>query len=78
MKLKNIKFKRFFHGNTKLLLSFELGIMLAKVAQENNIELTKEIVERAEKIILNEFQTRSPQQIASSMELLALAIFEVN
>ncbi len=66
------------YGTKKLLLSFEYGLAIAKVAQDMNIELTPEIVERAEKIIEKEFSSNSAQNIAINMLPNILAIFETN
>jgi len=67
-----------FFNKKKLILSFEWGVILADVAKKQNIELTPEIIERAEKIIVNEFQSKSPTQLAGHMEVILLAIFETN
>jgi hypothetical protein len=64
------------HNNKKLLLSFEWGVILADVAKKQNVKLTPEIIERAEKIILQEFQTKSASKLAGEMEVIMLSIFE--
>lgn len=67
-----------FFGKKKLLLAFEWGVILADVAREQNTKLTPEIMERAEKIIINEFKSKSPSQLAGHMEVILLSIFETN
>lgn len=44
------------YGNKKLIAAFEYGLGLRGVAGE---EITKEMVERAEKILVNELSTKS-------------------
>lgn len=66
------------YNNKKLLLAFEFGVLLSDTAKEMNVELTPSIVERAEKILINEFKTRTAQQIACNMVPLILAVFETN
>jgi len=53
-------------------------MILTKTANEMNVELTPEIMERAEKIISQEFKTRSASQLATNMVPTILAIFETN
>lgn len=66
------------HSNKKLLLAFEFGIHIADVAKEQGVELTPELVKRAEHILLNEFQTRGAQYIANNWNALLLSVFEPN
>jgi len=60
------------------MLAFEWGIVLADVAKQQGVELTPAIIERAEKIILNEFRSRTPSELAGHMEVILLSIFETN
>jgi hypothetical protein len=64
------------HSNKKLLLAFEFGLVMAKVAQEQKVELTQELSERAEEIILNEFQRKGSEKLALEMHQNILAVFE--
>lgn len=66
------------YNNKKLKLSFEYGLILAKTAQDLKIELTPEIIKRAEEVIINEFKTRNSTQLACDMVPVLLAIFETN
>lgn len=65
-----------FYSKTKLLLAFEYGVILSQVAKENNVEVTKELMERMEKIILNEFSTKSPTKLSTETIPNILACFE--
>lgn len=71
-------FKFKFYGKKKLLLAFEYGLTIAKVAQEQNVELTPELVERAEKIVVAEFTSKNPERLAVEMVPNILATFETN
>lgn len=64
------------YSNQKLLLSFEFGLTIAEVAKKQKIKLTPEIIERAEKILLNEFRKESAEKIAIGMIPTILAVFE--
>ncbi len=66
------------HSNKKLVLAFEFGIAIADVAKEQNVKVDKELIERAEKILLHEFQTRGAQYIANNWTALLLSVFETN
>jgi hypothetical protein len=67
-----------FYNKKKVLLALEFGLAISEVAKKMEVELTKEIVERAENIFLNEIETRGEQQIANDFTALILASFEVN
>lgn len=67
-----------FYNKKKVLLALEFGLAISEVAKKMEVELTKEIVERAENIFLSELKTRSDQQIANDFTALILASFEVN
>lgn len=66
------------YNNTKLLLAFEYGTILSETAKKMNIELTPEIMERAEKIIVSEFKSNTPTKLSTDMVPIILAIFETN
>lgn len=67
-----------YFGKEKLLLAFEYGLTIARVAQEQNVELTPEIVKRAEKIIENEFRNQTPTFLATNMVPIILSVFELD
>lgn len=63
-------------GKQKLLLAFEYAIILSKVAKDNNIELTPEIIKRAEELISKEFRIQTPTRLSTQMEVNLLAILQ--
>lgn len=67
-----------FYSKTKLILSFEYGLTIAHVAAQHNIELTPEIVNRAEEMMQNEFSSKSVTQLSVDMMANVLSIFETN
>lgn len=67
-----------FNNTKKNILAFEFGVVLSDVAKKRKVKMTRELVERAEKIIENEFKKKTANQIAGSMEVLVLSVFEVN
>lgn len=69
-------FKLPFYGKKKLLLSFEYGLVIAKVAKENNIKLDTELVKRCEEIIVKEFTQKNYKRVALEMVPNILASFE--
>lgn len=69
-------FKQF--NREKLLLSFEYGVLLSEVAQQHKVELTPEIMERAEKMIEDEFKDNNATHLAVMAMPLILSIFETD
>lgn len=65
-------------GTQKLILSFEYGVILSQVAKDRGVELTPEIVKRAEDVILDAFARYSPQELAVEMQPIILSIFETD
>lgn len=74
MKIPRIPIPLF--GPKKLRLAFEFGVIMSEVAKGMNMELTPEMVARAEEILLNESKTKSATQFAGEMNACALAAFE--
>lgn len=62
----------------KLILSFEYGVILSQVAKDRGVELTPEIVKKAEEVILDAFCRYTPTQLAVNMEPIILSIFETD
>ena len=62
-----------FYSKEKLLIAFEYGITLREAIHK---PLTKEIVVRAEEIILKEFPKKTPLQLAFNMVPNLLAAIE--
>jgi hypothetical protein len=67
-----------FFNKKKLLLAFEYGVTISETAKEMNIELTPEIMEKAEIMIVNEFKKGNPTRIAVDMVPNILSIFELD
>ena len=70
-----LKFLNIF-GKKKLFLSFEYGVTLATVAKTLDIELTRDIVQRAEDILIKEFSQKDPGRLATDMATTLLAVLE--
>lgn len=51
------------YGDKKLIAAFEFGMLLAEVMRQNENLLTPEIIERAEKILVEEFSTKSHKRV---------------
>lgn len=73
---QKMKLKIPLYRNQKLRLAFEFGLTIASVAREQEVTLTPEIIERAEKVLVEEFSSRSASKIAGSMVAVILAILE--
>ena len=67
---------RFLFGKKKIRLAVEFGLILAVTAMERKVELTPEIVIRAQEIFLNECKTRTNTQVAVMMVPNILAALE--
>lgn len=64
----------------KLLLAFEYGVTLAQVAQEHKHELTHELMEKAEKMLENEFKIHDATYLAQPANMVSniLSVFELS
>ncbi len=67
-----------FFGKQKLLLAFEYGLTIARTAQEMKVDLTPEIVAKAETMIENEARTRTASKMATDMVPNILSVFELD
>jgi hypothetical protein len=65
-----------YFGKQKLELAFEYGIILADVLKSNDKEITKEIVQRMEKILVKECTEKSVSRVALDMIPNILACLE--
>jgi len=63
-------------GKKKLLLAFEYGLVLSDVAKNKKIELTPEIVERAESILLDVCRGSTTKRVGLDMIPNILSMFE--
>lgn len=73
-----LNFKSHWFGEEKLKLAFEYGMILAKSAQEMKHEITPELMEKAEIMLMGEFSTQSPEQLATDMAANILSAFELD
>lgn len=67
-----------FFGLKKLKLAFEYGMVLAKTAQEMKVEITPELMEKAEIMLAGEFSSQSAEQLAIDMAPNILSAFELD
>lgn len=67
-----------FISKKKILLAFEYGVILSEVAKEREIELTQDIVIRAEEVIMDAFLRYNEQKVAVDMMPIILSIFETD
>lgn len=65
-------------ARAKILLAFEYGILLADVAKQQGVEMTPELVKRAEVMIENEFATQSASHLAGNVVPNLLTVFELD
>ncbi len=71
-------FKLPFFNRKKLILAFEYGLVLSETAKKQNIEITSEMVDKAERMIENEARTQSDSRMATQMIPNILSIFELD
>lgn len=76
-KLLNKLFRRGY-SIEKVRLAFEYGLTIARTANEMKVELTPELVEKAEKMIEGEFSAQSPTHLAGNMVPNILSVFELD
>lgn len=74
--MKNIKLPFSWYGKKKAFLAFEFAIVLSDVASQMKIEMTKEIVIRAENLLEKELGYRSAEHFSCNMNVYILAILE--
>lgn len=67
-----------FIGKKKLFLAFEYGLIVAEIAKQHNIEMTPELVEKAEKMIEGEFFNQRATHLAGNIIPNILSIFELD
>lgn len=71
-------FKLPLYGKKKLRLAFEYGLTIAQTAHEMKVEMTPELIERAEEMIVGEFTDQSAQHVALNMVPNILTAFELD
>jgi hypothetical protein len=65
-------------GRAKLMLAFEYGLQVAEVARAQGLELTPELVEKAEAMLLGEARTQSATHMAVNAVPNLLSAFEID
>lgn len=71
-------FKLPLFSRAKLLLAFEYGLILSETAKAQNIELTADIVKKAEIMLENEFRIQSASHLATNTIPNLLTAFELD
>jgi hypothetical protein len=66
------------HDDRKYALALEYGITIARTAMEQNVELTPELVERAETMVMGEFPNKTLHNLAGQMVPNVLSVFELD
>jgi len=62
-------------AKNKVLIAFEFALVVTEVAKKMNIEVTKELVETAEDILVKEMELGDSTYFAKEMQNLATAVF---
>ncbi len=65
-------------GKSKILLSFEYGFVISDIAKKLDVEITPEIMNRAERILLDVARGSTSERMAVDMIPNILAIFETD
>ncbi len=66
------------YDEEKLLLVFEYGVVISQVARDRGVDLTKELIEKAETMIKGEARTQSSEHMAVNMIPNILSVFELD
>ena len=64
------------YSEQKLLLAFEYGVILSETAKAQGVEMTPEIMKKAEEMLVNEFKNKTPTRLSVEMLTNILAMFE--
>ena len=65
------------YGNVELRLSLEFGLILSETAKAKKMELTSDIVVRAEKVLIRELRENGRTKTALNFTPLILAVLEL-
>ena len=68
----------FILGRKKLLLAFEYGVVMAETARQQGVELTPELIEKAERMLEGEFPSTSASRLATNIVPNILTAFELD
>jgi len=71
-------FKIPFFDSKKLRLAFEYGMVLAKTANDMKVEITPELMEKAEVMLIGEFRSQTAERLAIDMAPNILSAFELD
>ncbi len=71
-------FRKLFFQKKKTFLAFEYGLVLAEVAMKQGVELTPELVEKAERMIEGEFQKNGVSRLAVDIVPNIMSVFELD
>lgn len=66
------------YSNEELCLAFEYGLTIAITAHEMKVELTPELVKKAEIMLEGEFTAQSETHLAGNMVPNILSVFELD
>lgn len=70
--------KKLIFDREKITLAFEYGLVLSEVANDRKIEITPELVAKAESMLLGEFESQSPTNLAVNMIPNIMSVFELD
>ncbi len=59
-------------------MAFNYGVVMSDVAKQLDIELTSDLVKKAEKMIEQEFENKTIEQLATDLQVNLLSIFETD
>lgn len=65
-------------GKQKFLLAFEYGLAIARTAHQMKVELTPELVAKAEEMLLNEASTHTASHFGNNMVPNIMSVFELD
>lgn len=77
-KIKNYFKKRKEQKKQLILLAFEYGLIFSQVAQEQKIEITPDLSNKAELMVVGEFMTQNPTRLSVDMIPNILSVFELD
>lgn len=70
--------KKLIFDREKTVLAFEYGLVLSEVAKEKNIEVTPELVAKAEAMLISEFESQNSVNLAINMIPNIMSVFELD
>lgn len=73
--LKKVSFRLPVYGKSAMKIAFEFGLVLSETAKTKGIELTPEMVLKAEESLLNEIKINGLNQTAINFVPLVMTVF---